>query len=95
MPAYLIGQIQIQNNQLWQEYVSGVSESLMPFDAKIVFRGKRTSVLAGENEHELVVVIEFSDRPTLDSWFNSPKYQTLISLRDNAADVVITTYETY
>lgn len=95
MAAYLIGQIQVKDNQLWQEYVAGVSESLLPFEAKIVFRGAKTIVLAGNNERDLVVVIEFSDHKSLNNWFHSEKYQSLISLRDNAADVVITSYESY
>jgi len=95
MSAYLVGQVSVKDGQLWQEYVAGVAESLVPFDATIVFRGKRSSVLAGENERDLVVVIEFSDRASLDRWFNSEKYQSLISIRDNSADVVITTYEPY
>ena len=95
MPAYLIGQISVKDTKLWQEYVEGVAESLAPFDATIIFRGKRFSVLAGENQRDLVVVIEFPGRPTLDRWFNSEKYQSLISLRDNAADVVITAYDAY
>jgi uncharacterized protein (DUF1330 family) len=93
MPAYLVGQIKVKHPQLWQEYVEGVAESLAPFEAQVVFRGKLMSVLAGENQRDLVVVIEFSDRPTLEGWFNSDKYQSLISLRDNAADVVITAYD--
>jgi len=95
MPTYLIGQITVTNPTLWQEYVTGVAESIAPFDASIVFRGKRSQVLAGENERELVVVIEFADRATLDGWFHSEKYQSLIALRDRAADVVITTYDSY
>jgi uncharacterized protein (DUF1330 family) len=92
MAGYLIGQINVKDNQLWQEYVDGVAESLSPYQARIVFRGKRISVLAGENNYDLVVVIEFSDLDSLDNWFHSEKYQSLISLRDKAADVVITTY---
>ena len=95
MSAYLIGQISVKDGQLWQEYVAGVSESLAPSDATIVFRGKRTAVLAGKNERGLVVVIESSDCVSLDNRFNSEKYQSLIALRDNAAGVVITTYDTY
>ncbi len=40
-----------------------------------------------------MVVIEFSDRASLEEWFHSAKYQALIDLRDRAADVVITTYD--
>ena len=95
MAVYLIGQIRVKDPELWQEYVAGVSESIAPFNAKIVFRGKRTAILAGENRRELAVVLEFSDHSCLDGWFHSGKYQSLIPLRDNAADVVITTYESY
>mgnify|MGYP001548361674 CR=1 FL=1 len=93
MSAYLIGQIRVKDAPLWQEYVAGVAESLAPFDANILFRGKSSAVLAGENERDLVVVIEFLDRASLDEWFYSAKYQSLIALRDRAADVVITTYD--
>ena len=93
MAAYLVGHIRVKDQALWQEYVSGVQVSLSPFAAKVVFRGKLVSVLAGKHEHDLVVVIEFADLPTLDRWFISEKYQALISLRDRAADVVIASYQ--
>ncbi len=94
MAAYLVGHITVKHDELWQEYVSGVQESLAPFNARIVFRGKLTAVLAGKHEHDLVVVIEFSDLSTLDNWFSSEKYQALIPLRAEAANVVITSYKT-
>ena len=93
MAAYLVGHITVKDDELWQEYVSGVQESISPFDAKVVFRGQLDKVLAGQHEHDLVVVIEFPDQSTLDNWFNSEKYQSLIPLRDKAANVVITTYK--
>ena len=92
MAAYLIGHVAVKNENLWQEYVAGVQESLTPFKANILFRGKLDKVLAGQHDKDLVVVIEFSDPAMLDDWFNSEKYQSLIPLRDKAADTVITTY---
>ena len=93
MAAYLVGQIKVKDESLWREYVAGVKESLAPFDAEVVFRGKRDKVLAGQHDKDLVVVIEFSNLSTLDDWFNSEKYQSLISLRDKAANVIITSYQ--
>ncbi|MGD9007835.1 MAG: DUF1330 domain-containing protein [Desulfobacteraceae bacterium] len=93
MPAYLVGHISVKNDGLWQKYVEGVGESLSPFECRIMFRGKLVSVLAGRHEHDNVVVIEFSDYTALNDWFHSEKYQSLIPIRDKAADVVITTYE--
>ncbi len=93
MASYLVGHITVKDAGLWSRYVQGVQESLSPYDAKVLFRGEIVSVLAGIHEHERVVVIEFSDQDTLNEWFESEKYQSLISLRDEAADLVITTYE--
>jgi len=93
MASYLIGHITVIDNELWQQYVAGVQESLEPFNSSIVFRGKLVSVLAGNHEHDLVVVIKFHDQATLDDWYHSNKYQSLIPLRDKAANVVITTYD--
>lgn len=93
MPVHLIGHITVKDKDLWQKYVAGVQESLTPFDARIIFRGQLIAVLAGNHDKDLVVVIEFSDQSMLDNWFNSENYQTLIPLRDKAADVVITTYK--
>jgi len=94
MASYLVGHITVKDGELWQKYVSGVQESLLPFDSKVIFRGKLVSVLAGKHEHDLVVVIEFPDQSTLDNWYSSGKYQALIPLRDKAANVVIMAYET-
>lgn len=93
MASYLVGHITVKDDELWQKYVSGVQEPLLPFDSKVIFRGKLVSVLAGKHEHDLVVVIEFPDQSTLDNWYSSEKYQALIPLRDRAANVVIATYK--
>ncbi|WP_321777346.1 DUF1330 domain-containing protein [Sulfurimonas sp.] len=95
MPHYLVGQITVKNETLWQEYILGVQKSLLNFEAEIIFRGKSSSVLAGKNNKELIVVVKFSDKTTLDAWFNSKKYQSIIATRDAAADVVITCYDEY
>ena len=95
MSSYLVGQVSVKNQKLWEEYVSGVKESLVPYESNIVFRGKRTEVVVGENPRNLIVVIEFKDHPTLQSWYRSVKYQSLVELRDSAADLVITFYDEY
>jgi uncharacterized protein (DUF1330 family) len=92
MGSYLIGHIAVKDEKLWQEYVAGVQESLIPYQSKILFRGKLASVLAGKHEHNLAVVIEFQDQSTLDNWYSSEKYQSLIPIRDKAANVAIMTY---
>ncbi len=92
-PAYLIGQIRVKDQALWEQYVEGVRESLQPFCAEVLFRGRRKAVLAGESDRELSVVIRFPDQKALQNWFNSPQYQDLIPLRDKAAETTIISYD--
>lgn len=93
MATYLVGHIRIKDATLWQQYVEGVRESLQPFAAEVMFRGEKTAVLAGEHPYEQVVVIRFADQATQQHWFTSHGYQSLIPLRDRAAEVVIVSYE--
>ena len=93
MAAYLIGHISIKDPSLWQEYIAGVKESLAPFEAEVIFRGRRAALLAGDHTYDQCVVIKFADQPSLQKWFNSEAYQNLIPIRNKAADVVIISYD--
>ena len=93
MSAYLIGHITVKDTDKWKTYVEGVRKSILPFGAEVLFRGKLATVLAGEHPHQNTVVIKFPDQPTLQQWYNSDEYQGLIPIRDEAADVVITSYD--
>ncbi|KIH77291.1 Uncharacterized conserved protein, DUF1330 family [Geoalkalibacter ferrihydriticus] len=93
MATYLVGHIRIKDAILWQQYVDGVRESLRAFAAEVVFRGAKTAVLAGEHPYEQVVLIHFADQAMLQQWFSSQEYQSLIPLRDRAAEVMIASYE--
>ena len=93
MAAYLIGHISVKDPDRWQEYVAGVRESLDPFEAEVLFRGRRAAILAGDHIYDQCVVIKFADQPSLQQWFNSDAYQSLIPIRNMAADVVIISYD--
>ena len=94
MAAYLIGHIRIKDPVKWEKYVEGVQASLVPFEAKILFRGKRFTVFTGEHPYHNTVVIKFSDSSAMQEWYRSETYQKLIPLRDEAADVVIIGFDT-
>jgi uncharacterized protein (DUF1330 family) len=93
MPAYLIGHIAVRDPALWSIYVEGVKKSLRPFQADVLFRGRLTSVLAGELPYDRSVVIRFPDDATLQDWYRSEDYHALVPIRDRAAEVVIAAYE--
>jgi uncharacterized protein (DUF1330 family) len=91
--AYVIGHITVKNTGKWAEYRDQVPATLEPWGAELVFRGKRVAVLAGEHPHSDIVVIRFPDKEAVNRWHSSPVYQALIPLRQQAAEVVLLSYE--
>ena len=91
--AYLIGHITVKNPEKWADYRSQVPATLEPWGAELVLRGKRAAVLTGEHAHTDVVVIRFLDTEAIDGWHASAAYQALIPLRQEAADVILLSYE--
>lgn len=91
--AYVIGHLTVKDAAKWDEYRSRVPATLAPWNAELVLRGKRIAVLAGEHGHADVVVIRFPDQRSITGWHGSAAYQALIPLRQQAADVVLLSYE--
>ena len=87
MSACVIGHITVKDEGKWTQYRAQVPATLAPWGAELLFRGQRTDILAGQHEHLDTVVIRFPDADTVDAWFNSPAYQALIPLRQQAADL--------
>ena len=92
--AYVVGQITVKNEALWAEYRSKVPATLAPWNAELVFRGQQVRALSGVCPHADSVVIRFASLADADGWYNSTAYQALVALRQEAADVVLTTYAT-
>lgn len=91
--AYVVGHITVKNPEMWAEYRSQVPETLAPWGAELVFRGKQVAVLSGENSHSDIVVIRFPSVAAVNGWFSSSAYQSLIPLRQQAAEMVLLSYE--
>ncbi len=93
MAAYVIGHIHIKDAEKWAEYRSRVPATLAPWGGNVLFRGHLTAVLSGNHQYTDVVVIEFSDAKTALGWYRSADYEALIPLRNEAADMVLVSYE--
>lgn len=91
--AYVIGHITVKDAEKWKVYCSKIPATLVPWDAKLVFRGKRLTLMSGEHNHIDTVVLHFPNAGAVNGWFNSSAYQALISLREQAADIVLVSYE--
>jgi uncharacterized protein (DUF1330 family) len=93
MPAYVVGHITVKDPKKWDEYRSQVPNTLAPWSAELLFRGKRSAVLSGVHNHTDTVVIRFPDLNSIEKWYGSGPYQELIPLRNQAADIDLISYE--
>ena len=91
--AYVVGQMTVKNETKWAEYRSQVLATLTPFGGELVFRGNQVRALSGECPYADIVVIRFPSLADADGWHNSAAYQALLPIRQEAADVVLITYE--
>ncbi|MBF0266410.1 MAG: DUF1330 domain-containing protein [Gammaproteobacteria bacterium] len=91
--TYLVGHITVKDKEKWQEYRSKVSATIEKFGGELVFRGSLDSVLSGSHKHQDTVVIKFPNMQSLNDWYNSPQYQSIIPIRDEAAIMDLLTYE--
>lgn len=91
--AYVIGHITVKNQDKWNEYRNNVPATLEKWGAKLIFRGKLCSVLSGNHDHDDTVVIRFPNLEALNGWYSSPEYQSLVPLREEAAEIDLLSYE--
>lgn len=90
--GYAIGQIQVKDPDKWRDYCSRVPATLAPWNGQVMMRGSRLTVFHGEHGSTLAVVLRFPDAASVTAWHDSPAYQALIPLRNEAADVVLVAY---
>lgn len=91
--AYVVGHITVRNPEKWAEYRNRVPATLAPWGAELVLRGKLAAVLAGKHAYTDTVVIRFPSTQAIASWYSSAAYQALIPLRNQAAEMVLLSYE--
>ena len=90
--AFVVGQMTVKQPEKWALYRSQVLATLLPFGGELVFRGEQVQSFSGVNPHPDIVVIRFPSLDHAQGWHASAAYQSLIPLRQEAADVVLTTY---
>lgn len=91
MSAFFIATVTVNDSNKFQEYAQKAMESLKPFNGEIVIRGK--AVEDSGYDHDVVGIFKFPDMQTLEDWYGSDAYQSLIPLREEASDMIITKYE--
>ncbi len=92
MAAFFVSTVKIKNKEKFQQYAKQAAETFATHGGEPVLRGQFDTVLAGEDDHDMVGIVRFPDRNALSSWYDSDEYQALIPLRDEAAEMTLVVY---
>lgn len=86
MPAYIIGQVRVDDPERYAEYRAGVPAAVAKYGGRFLVRGPKVEVLEGSHDGRRLVVLEFPTMAQLRAFWDSPEYGPLRSLRQSASE---------
>ncbi len=75
VPAYSIVDVEVTDQQLFEEYVEGHQPTLAEHGGRFLVAGGRHEVIEGEWSPRLVVVHEWPSRGAFKAWYSSEAYR--------------------
>lgn len=85
MPAYVIADIEVIDQGLYEQYRLGVPATIAAHGGRYLARGGETEVLEGSWSPKRCVILEFPDIERFRAWWSSPEYAPLRAIRQRAA----------
>ncbi len=91
MAAYVIANIDVHDQALYDEYRQGTPATIQKYGGRFVVRGGACETLEGDWQPKRLVVIEFDNVEAAKRWYDSQEYRGLKGLRQRAArgDVIL------
>lgn len=86
MAALFVIDLTVKNADKLKEYGAQTPAILKQYKGEVLIKGKATQVHATTpgTAYDTTVVFQFPTREDALSWYNSPEYQALLPLRDEA-----------
>jgi uncharacterized protein (DUF1330 family) len=85
MAAYVIAEVDVQDDNGFEEYRKLVPATLVPYGGRYIIRGGKTEVLEGDWTPKRVVVLEFPDFNRAREWWASQEYREPRKMRQRVA----------
>ncbi len=86
MAAYFILHCQVHDLDKLRQYQAGARPTLVAAGAEVVVFDAKTETVEGESPGSSTVILKFDDIDAAKAWYNSPGYQAVLGLRQEAAD---------
>lgn len=85
MPAYIIANIKVHDQQEYREYLAGFMDTFRPYDGRILVATDDLEILEGEWPAVRTVVMEFPSPGRAREWYQSEQYKKLARHRFRSA----------
>ena len=85
MTAYVIADIDVHDQDAYQEYVALVPGTLEPYDGRFLVRGGSHQTLEGGWQPSRLVIIEFPSADDARRWHESQDYQAAMAIRQRTS----------
>ena len=85
MAAYLVVDIEVRDQEAYEEYRKLAPASLLPYEGKFIVRGGATETLEGDWQPGRIVVIEFPTAERAKAWRSSVDYRDAKAKRQRSA----------
>ena len=94
MAAYVVIDLDVADQEGFQQYVDGVMPLMDKFGGRNVLVDADALVLEGDWTPPALVIHEFADRAAVQEFWDSPEYQPLTELRRRYSTVRVVVGET-
>jgi len=86
MPVYMIVEAkEVMDKKRYAEYIQKVPQVIEKFGGKYLVRGGKVTVASGDWNPSRMIIVQFETMEKFNAWWNSPEYQAIASLREEAA----------
>jgi uncharacterized protein (DUF1330 family) len=85
MAAYVIGDIEVTDPAIYDDYRKQVLATVEKYGGRFVVRGGKVETLEGGWAPKRIVALEFPSFEQAQKWYRSPEYAPLIKLRQKGA----------
>ena len=86
MPAYIIIEIEIKDQKMFDEYKKLATDTIALYGGKYLVRGGETEILEGDWIPNRIVILEFPSMDQAKKWYSSEEYAPAMKLRNMSAD---------
>ncbi|MHC4479196.1 MAG: DUF1330 domain-containing protein [Planctomycetota bacterium] len=85
MPAYLIANVEIKNNDKFKDYAKATPSVIKQFGGRFLVRGGDSEICEGNWNPKRLVLVEFESMQKAKQFYNSPQYKAIRGLRQSSA----------